>query len=156
MEVSQLEEPYRRGEMRQIGTDDQGTCSGLITQESKPRILVADDDHHVATVIRDILLHEGYEVEIARSGRQALEFLKSGKDLDLMITDMRMPEMDGLELLRQVRKTDRDLPVIVLTGYATVEDGLEAIGRGIIQNLSKPFDVKELTRAVHAVLKDKA
>lgn len=149
--VSQLGDMI--GEMRQIRKDDQGTCSGPITQKSKPRILVVDDNHHVATVIRDILLHEGYEVEIARSGRQALELLKSGKDLDLLITDMRIPEIDGLELLREIHSWRGRLSVIVLTGFPTVKNGIVSFMMGAHEHLAKPFEIKALLRVVESALK---
>jgi DNA-binding response OmpR family regulator len=139
--------------MRQIRTDDQGTCSGPINHKSKPRILVGDDDPQVATVIRDILLHEGYEVEIARSGRQALELLEGGKDLDLLITDMRMPETDGLELLREIHFWKGRLPVIVLAGFPTVKNEILSLMMGAHEHLAKPFEIKALLRVVESALK---
>jgi DNA-binding NtrC family response regulator len=122
---------------------------------SKTRILVVDDEPQVAETLRDILVHEGLQVEVAENGRQALDLLMNGHRFDLIITDMKMPEMDGLELLRHVRQLKENLPVIVLTGYATVENGLEAIREGVFNYISKPFSVRLLMNIVHEALKDK-
>jgi DNA-binding NtrC family response regulator len=124
-------------------------------RRSKTRILVVDDEPQVAETLLDILVHEGLQVEVAENGRQALDLLMNGHRFDLIITDMKMPEMDGLELLRHVRQLKENLPVIVLTGYATVENGLEAIREGVFNYISKPFSVRLLMNVVHEALKDK-
>jgi CheY-like chemotaxis protein len=97
-------------------------------EESKATILVVDDEPQVAETLREILEFEGFQVEIAENGRRALERLTSDRHFDLIITDMKMPEMDGLELLRRVKELRKNLPVIVLTAYATLKNGLQAIG----------------------------
>ena len=123
---------------------------------SKGTILVVEDEPRVAETLRDILTLEGFQVETAENGRQALDSLTSGHRFDLIITDMKMPEMDGLELLREVQKLSKDLPVIVLTGYATLKNGLQAIREGVYDYVSKPFSVNLLIYVVHEALKDKA
>ena len=123
--------------------------------ESKARVLVVDDEPQVARTLRDILVYQGFDVEVTGNGRQALDHLFNSHPIDLIITDMRMPEMDGLELLKRVRQVRKDLPVIVLTGYATLKSGLEAIKEGVNEYLSKPFEVRELMRAVNEALGDK-
>ena len=124
------------------------------SHESKSRILVVDDEPDVASTIRAILVHEGFDVETAENGRQALDLLVCGPRFDLVMTDMRMPEMDGLELLRQVRHLRENLPVIVLTGYASEKDGLEALDEGASDYISKPFKAKALMEVVRRALKD--
>jgi CheY-like chemotaxis protein len=116
--------------MIQVRNHDQAVCTEPIIHKSTRRVLVVDNDHYVATVIRDILVYEGFEVQIAESGKEALSFLRGGHDIDLLITDMRMPEVDGLELLREIHFMKGCLPVIVLTGYPTVRNGLQAITEG--------------------------
>jgi DNA-binding NtrC family response regulator len=117
---------------------------------------MVDDEPQVAEVLRAILEFEGFEVETAGNGKQALDRITSVDRFDLIITDMKMPEMDGLELLRQVQKLSKDLPVIVLTAYATLKNGLIAIKDGVYDYLSKPFSVEILMNVVHEALKDEA
>jgi DNA-binding NtrC family response regulator len=123
---------------------------------SKGRILLVEDEPHVAETLRDILVHEGFQVETAENGKKALGRLTRGHRFDLVITDMKMPEMDGLELLRQTQKLGKNLPVIVLTGYATFKNGLQAIREGVYDYISKPFCIGLLMDVVHEALKDKA
>jgi DNA-binding NtrC family response regulator len=126
------------------------------SHKSKAMILVVDDEPQVADTLRDLLEYEGFKVETAENGRQALDRLTSGHRFDLVITDMKMPEMDGLELLKRVQKLRKNLPVIVLTAYATLKNGLQAIKEGVYDYVSKPFSVDLLIRVVHQALKDEA
>jgi CheY-like chemotaxis protein len=125
------------------------------SRTSKAGILVVDDEPHVADTLRDILVYEGFKVEVADNGKQALDRLMSGHHFDLVITDMKMPEMDGLELLRRIRqlKLGKNVPIIVLTGYATLKSGLQAIKEGAYDYISKPFSINPLMNVVHEVLK---
>jgi len=120
---------------------------------SKFRILVVDDDFQIVSVIREILLNEGYDVETAKNGKEAMDLLMSGGHFDLVITDIRMPEMDGLELLRQTRRLKTYLPFITLTGYATTDEGMECVQAGVHNYLVKPFETKSLLRLVKEGLK---
>lgn len=117
---------------------------------------MVDDEPLVAETLRDILESEGFKVKRAENGREALDTLMSDHRFDLIITDMKMPEMDGLELLRRVQKMKKNLPVIVLTGYATLKNGLQAIREEVYDYISKPFSVSVLMIAVREALKDKA
>lgn len=126
------------------------------SHKSKAMILVVDDEPQVADTLRDLLEYEGFKVETAENGRQALDRLTSGHRFDLVITDMKMPEMDGLELLKRIQKLRKNLPVIVLTGYATLKNGLQAIKEGVYDYVSKPFSVDLLISVVHQALKDEA
>jgi DNA-binding NtrC family response regulator len=126
------------------------------SHKSKAMILVVDDEPQVADTLRDLLEYEGFKVETAENGRQALDRLTIGHRFDLVITDMKMPEMDGLELLKRVQKLRKNLPVIVLTAYATLKNGLQAIKEGVYDYVSKPFSVDLLISVVHQALKDEA
>jgi CheY-like chemotaxis protein len=121
---------------------------------SKARILVVDDQPEVASVIRAVLVREGFDAEMAFSGTAALDSLMSGHRFDLIITDVRMPEMDGFELLRRVRKSTKNLPVILMTGQATPEHRLRALEQGASGYLSKPFEVKALLKSIRQALED--
>jgi len=119
---------------------------------SKLRVLVVDDDCSVAETLRDLLRFKGFDVETAENGKQAIDLIKRPHHFDLMITDMRMPEMDGLELLKAIRQLKTDLPIIILTGYATVENGIHSMEQGAYDYLFKPFNIEELMQAMNRAL----
>ena len=107
-------------------------------------ILVVDDEKNYLLVLSAILEDEGYEVLTANSGHEALEIQKSS-DLDLMLTDMKMPAMDGIELLENVKTSDPDLPVIMMTAHGTIDKAVEAMQKGAYSYILKPFDNERLT-----------
>jgi len=115
-----------------------------------------DDQPEIARTVRAVLVHDGLEVETAANGREALDLLMRGGHFDLVITDIRMPEMDGLELLRQVRQLRESLPVVVMTGRATLKNRSQAIAEGAFDYISKPFRVRPLLNVVHEALKGQA
>jgi CheY-like chemotaxis protein len=98
-------------------------------------------------------MREGFEVEMASNGREALDFVRRGHPLDLVITDIRMPEMDGLALLGHVRRLRKGLPVIVMTADPTPNNQLRAREEGASGFIAKPFSLEVLQRVVHESLK---
>jgi len=113
----------------------------------KATILVAEDDRNLRRVLRAILVREGYDVAEASHGEAAASWLGEHR-ADALVTDIRMPKMDGLALLRHVRERHPDLPVILITAYGTIGDAVEAIRSGAFDYISKPFDETELLRVV--------
>jgi len=109
----------------------------------KPKILVTEDDQVQRDVIADILLRERYEVTTAVSGQEALKALEQDV-FALLLTDMRMPEMDGLELLRKAKRCRPNIEVVVMTAHATVQTAITAMKEGAVDYLEKPFDKAEL------------
>ena len=107
-------------------------------------ILVVDDEKNYLLVLSAVLEEEGYEVLTAKSGPEALEIQKSS-DLDLILTDMKMPAMDGIELLENIKALDPDLPVIMMTAHGTVDKAVEAMQKGAYSYILKPFDNERLT-----------
>lgn len=107
------------------------------------RILVVDDEPRILTLLSGILKTSGYEVTAASDGLTALEKLGEDK-FDVILTDIRMPEMDGMELYRSLRKLGIEVPVVFLTAYGTVESAIEAMRGGAFDYISKPFKVDEL------------
>ena len=97
---------------------------------------------------------EGLTPLLAKSGREALQLVRAG-DPDVLLADVRMPEMDGLELMRKAREFDPELPVIVITGYAEVQGAVEAIRAGAHDYLAKPFDHREVIRVVLRALNER-
>ena len=106
-------------------------------------ILVVDDEPNYLIILAEILRDEGFEVFTAQNGEKALEIART-TDLDLVLTDMQMPVMGGMELLRQVKTINRNLPVIMLTAYGEVEKAVAAMREGAFNYLTKPFKNDEL------------
>jgi len=117
---------------------------GEITMET---VLIVDDEKNYTLILAAVMEEEGYEALTANSGESALEIL-SRSDVDLVITDMKMPAMDGITLLERIKKRNPDLPVIMMTAYGTVEKAVEAMQKGAYSYITKPFDNDSLTAYV--------
>ena len=117
-------------------------------------ILVVDDEHAVRRSLTESLAVAGYQVLQASSADEALRAL-STSDIDLMLSDIRMPGMDGIELLRRAKATSPDLEVMMMTGYATVETAIEAMKLGARDYLAKPFARDELLLRIERVLNER-
>lgn len=109
----------------------------------KGRILVVEDDEFVCNSLKWLLVDEGYDVEVTTDGREALK-LVAGEPFDLVITDLMMPEVGGLDVLKRVKETSGDTSVIVLTGYGTTEAAVSALEEGAFDFLTKPCDDLEM------------
>jgi two-component system NtrC family response regulator len=107
-------------------------------------ILIVDDEKNYLLVLSTLLEEEGYEVLTSASSLDALEILKAS-DVDLVLTDMKMPGMDGIELLEQIKTRDAELPVIMMTAHGTVDKAVEAMQKGAYSYIMKPFDNERLT-----------
>jgi two-component system NtrC family response regulator len=114
-------------------------------------ILIVDDEKNYLIVLQALLSDVGYEVVTADDARKALEIVRS-HDLDLVITDMRMPGMDGMEFLARLQGQSPELPVIMMTAYATVEKAVEAMKRGAFDYITKPFKNEELKLTVRKAI----
>ncbi len=110
-------------------------------------ILVAEDDRNLRRVLHAMLTREGYEVAQVQDGAAAVEWLASLR-ADALITDIRMPKMDGLALFRHCREKHPALPVVLITAFGRIEDAVEAMRGGAFDYISKPFDEAELLRVV--------
>src|SRR3990170_3854324 len=111
------------------------------------KILVVDDEDMIRELCTHILSNEGYHVTTVPGGAAALEVLKRD-DVDLMITDIKMPGMDGLELFEQVRKLNPDIVTVFITGHGTLDTAIESLMRGVEGFVLKPFTQQELVSAV--------
>jgi len=116
------------------------------------RILVAEDDHPVASFLKKGLEAEHYAVDIVPDGQEAL-YMAEEYDYDLLLLDLILPKMDGLQVLRQIRARKKHLPVLVLTGRTRVEDRVKGLDLGADDYLIKPFAFRELTARVRALLR---
>ncbi|MFQ5718534.1 MAG: sigma-54-dependent transcriptional regulator [Acidobacteriota bacterium] len=121
---------------------------------SRPgRILLIDDDAAGRNALRRALEKQGHAVEAHAGGRAALKSLAAATPrFDLVITDLRMPEMDGMEVLRRTRDIDADVPVLLITAFGTIENAVEAMQFGARDYLTKPLDLFEVRRKVSRAL----
>jgi two-component system, OmpR family, response regulator MprA len=117
------------------------------------KILVVDDERAVRESLRRALELEGYEIELAEDGAQALERLESEPEPDAMVLDVLMPRMDGLEVSRTLRRSGSRLPILMLTARTQVEDRVEGLDAGADDYLTKPFALEELLARVRALLR---
>jgi len=110
-------------------------------------ILIVDDEKNYLVVLSAFLSGEGYETLTADTAERALEIVET-TDLDLVLTDMKMPTMDGIELLRRIKERDPDLPVVMMTAYGTVEKAVEAMQLGAFNFILKPFQNETLKQII--------
>ena len=111
-------------------------------------VLIVDDEKNYLVVLGAFLSGEGYETLTADSAQRALEIVET-TDLDLVLTDMKMPTMDGIELLKRIKQKVPDLPVVMMTAYGTVEKAVEAMQLGAFNFILKPFQNETLKQVIH-------
>ena len=116
------------------------------------RILVVDDEENARIALSKILTREGYEVASASNGYEALEYLR-GREVELIITDINMPEMNGLTFLRELNRSHPSCNVIMITAYGEVESYIEAMNLGAFEYINKPIKVDELKKIITKIFK---
>lgn len=121
---------------------------------AQQRLLIVDDEEIARTNMEHVLKKDGYHCHCAANGIQALEIL-GREDIDLVITDLKMDQMDGLELLQEINRISPEIPVIMVTGFATVSSAVEALRNGAAHYLGKPVNLVELRKTVREVLDKK-
>ena len=119
-----------------------------------PDILVMEDEPSVAQGLQMVLHEEGYNVDVAMNGGSALDTFDK-KGFDLLVADLRLPDIDGMEVIRRVKQKKPDTGVIVITGYASVSSSVEAMKLGVYDYLPKPFTDEEFKQAVEGALEGK-
>ncbi|MDA8407985.1 MAG: sigma-54 dependent transcriptional regulator [Deltaproteobacteria bacterium] len=112
-----------------------------------PNVLIVDDERNYLFVLEDLLTDEGYNVFTASSGTEALELLRD-QQIDTILSDIKMPGMNGIELLERVFASDPGLPVILMTAFAEVDQAVSAMKKGAVDHIQKPFDNDDIKRAV--------
>jgi DNA-binding NtrC family response regulator len=119
---------------------------------SKSRILVIDDDENIRKVLQTILEDEGYFVETAETGKKAIE--RSEKAFyNLALIDVRLPDMEGIELLSKLRSTKPKMRKIIVTGYPTLQNAISAVNKGADAYVMKPFEVEKILQTIKDQLK---
>jgi excisionase family DNA binding protein len=118
---------------------------------ARPRVLVVDDEATIRDLLAKTLALAEYDVDIAPDGRTALDRLRM-IPYDLLITDLKMPGVDGLTVIREARRLKADLPVIIITGYSNEASAIEAVNLGVSGYLTKPFRVPRVLAAAAKAL----
>ncbi|MBQ5333368.1 MAG: response regulator transcription factor [Oscillospiraceae bacterium] len=117
-----------------------------------PKILIVEDEHQLARFIQLELEHEDYETAVAGDGREGLELAESGK-FDLVLLDIMLPGLNGLEVLRRLRKAENNVPVIMLTARDSVMDKVSGLDMGADDYITKPFAIEELLARIRVTLR---
>jgi two-component system cell cycle sensor histidine kinase/response regulator CckA len=120
-----------------------------------PKILIVDDDPRMSDSLRILLGSEGYEMQTRHNGREALEAV-SKNDFDLVLLDLVLPDMKGMEIMDHINRQEPEIFVIVITGHASSESAIDSLKRGAFDYIRKPFEHEELSKAVKNALKQKA
>jgi len=120
--------------------------------QRKLRILIVEDEEAIRTGLGDVLVFHGYEVDCAADGNEGLDKALSG-GFDLILLDIMLPGMDGLEICNRIRSQDRDQPIIMLTARSSDEDIIQGLSLGADDYVAKPFSVAQLVLRVQAVLR---
>ena len=119
-----------------------------MVMNKKPVILVVDDESDMCEMLVTILYEEGYVTDIVNRGKDAVKKVKDG-GVDFVMLDIMMPEMDGIETLRQIKAVRHDIPVVMITAYATLKTAQESMRLGAYDYITKPFNlgcVKEVIK----------
>ncbi|MEE9383530.1 MAG: EAL domain-containing protein [Nannocystaceae bacterium] len=130
----------------------QPATAGHDHQQGRKPLLVVDDEPAVLRVFGTILRHAGFDTELARSGAEARDLVRENT-YDAIVSDVRMPDINGIALIKQVRHIDLDVPVILMTGAPTVDTAMEAVALGAFRYLAKPVRSHELATAVDEAVK---
>ena len=122
---------------------------------TRPRVLVVDDEASIRDLLSKTLALAEYDVDLAPDGRNALERLRI-IPYDLLITDLKMPGVDGLTVIKEARRLKTDIPVIIITGFSTEASAIEAVNLGVSGYLTKPFRVPRVLAAAAKALGEQA
>jgi DNA-binding NtrC family response regulator len=117
----------------------------------KQKALVIDDEQVVLDSVSKILTDENYDVDISLSGREGLNWAIQ-KDYDIVLTDIRMPDIGGMRVLRDIKRANPSLPVVMITGYASIKSSVQAMKLGAADYIEKPFTPDQLIEAVNSAL----
>jgi DNA-binding response OmpR family regulator len=120
------------------------------------RILLVEDEDRIARVLQLELEHDGYEVAIAKDGRSGLALALMNPGFDLILLDIMLPELNGLEVLRRIRQADPSIPIIMLTARDTVPARVSGLDQGANDYVTKPFAIEELLARIRNLLRQKS
>ncbi len=119
---------------------------------SQPSILVVDDELLIRDLLYDFFSSQGWSIAVAENGVKALEVMKN-RQVDVVLTDIKMPEMDGLELTSELKRSHPDTPVVLMTGFPSVDTAVSALRSRVVDYVIKPFNINQLFKLVEATVK---
>ncbi|MCW8875067.1 MAG: response regulator, partial [Gammaproteobacteria bacterium] len=122
-----------------------------MNDEAKHQVLLIDDELIALTNLTTVLEREGYRVTACKTGEEGVAALQSTA-FDLVLTDLRMPGIDGIDVLRHIRETMPEVPVIMITGHATLDSAVDAMKAGAYHYIAKPFRLAEVREVVRGAL----
>ena len=125
----------------------------MLAMEKKKSILIIDDDKSILRFFTRILQKREYETETAETGEEAMEKI-SNRSYDLALIDVKLPDIDGIDLLKRIVPTNPNMIKIVITGFASIENGVTALNSGADAYLVKPVKLDELVKIIREKLKD--
>lgn len=111
------------------------------------RVLVVDDELLIRDLLYDFFVTQGWEIVLAEGGHRAIEYLRNQR-FDVVLTDLKMPDMDGMDLTGRIRSLYDDLPVVIMTGYPSLDTALEALRYKVDDYIIKPFNINQLFKVV--------
>ncbi len=123
----------------------------MSTKPNKPLILICDDEEGIRESFK-LILEDHYTLHFTHNGLEALDYLKTANPA-AMLLDIKMPKMSGMEILKQIKSLKPKLPVVIVTGYQSVEMAQEAIRTGAADYIPKPFESKQILKAVAQIVK---
>ncbi|HEY0712122.1 MAG TPA: sigma-54 dependent transcriptional regulator, partial [Polyangia bacterium] len=126
-----------------------------MTSSGRARILVVDDDPAMGEFLREELVHEGFDVEVAASGRAGIERVKQG-GIELIVSDVKMPDLDGLDLLREVREVHPTPYVVTITAFGSIDTAIRAVKLGAYDYITKPFEIEQLVLVIQKALSEQS
>jgi len=124
-------------------TSNASTVETARADGPRPRILVVDDEQSLREMLRIVLRRDGYDVIVAKNGREAIDLLEK-EPIDLLLSDIRMPDINGVEVLRSAKAANRDVVAFMMTAYASTDSAVEAMRLGAVDYFTKPFSMDEL------------
>ncbi len=117
------------------------------------RILIVDDEKNMCTVLSMLFKDEGYDVACSGDGTEAIRRIEQGDVVDLIVSDLKMPGVDGLGILDYLMETERDIPLILITAYGTIPDAVQAVKKGAVDFITKPFNSEIIVHTVRRVFR---
>jgi len=136
---------------RSCSFEKQITAKGKPMEKNLKQILIVDDEANVRVVFSDVLRRESYIVKVAKDGPEAIKAVDE-ETFDLALVDLRMPRMDGIEVLENIKKRKPQIPVIIYTGYGSITTAVEAMRKGAADYLNKPFSPEDLKSSIRKAL----
>lgn len=127
--------------------------SGAVRGIWMKKLLIVDDQQGIRLLLNEVFKKEGYETYLAANGLEAIDFIEN-KEIDCVLLDMKIPEMNGIEILQRMEEMGRKMPIVMMTAYGEVKLVEQAKSLGVTHYFTKPFDIFEVRNTVNNLLAD--